>query len=395
MEIRARYFLIGLFVLAIAGAGFGFVYWLYNTGGLGERTVYNIRFDGSVSGLSAGSEVRFNGIKVGEVTGLRLNVDQPGEVIAAIAIDKRTPVRSDTHVGLAFTGLTGTPTVVLTGGTPSASPPIGADGEPPLLVADSAALQDLMTSGREALTRLNDILAENADSLHDAIANIDTFSAALARNSDKVDSILEGLQRLTGGGQPKGENVTYDLTAPATFASIPPVPDVQLTIPQPTAVVVLDTQRILLQQDGGEVPVFEDVRWADSLPLLVQARLIEGFENAGYPRVGTDLGGVAGDYQLLVAVRQFRIDTAPATAADVAFAARVIDSAGTVIDARTFTATEPVSTADNASAAATALGAAFGRAASEMIVWTLAAVNAGEGSDGEGSPQPTEALGSQ
>jgi ABC-type glutathione transport system ATPase component len=37
METRAPYALIGLFVLAAVGAVFGFVYWLHNTGGLGEH----------------------------------------------------------------------------------------------------------------------------------------------------------------------------------------------------------------------------------------------------------------------------------------------------------------------------------------------------------------------
>ena len=37
MEIRARYMLIGAFVLAFAVGMFGFVYWIKNTGGLGQR----------------------------------------------------------------------------------------------------------------------------------------------------------------------------------------------------------------------------------------------------------------------------------------------------------------------------------------------------------------------
>ena len=70
MEIRARYVQIGAFTLAVIAAGFAFVYWLNNAGGLRERTVYQIRFESSVSGLLVGSAVLFNGIRVGEVTGL-------------------------------------------------------------------------------------------------------------------------------------------------------------------------------------------------------------------------------------------------------------------------------------------------------------------------------------
>ena len=68
MEIRARYALIGLFMLAVILASFGFVYWLENKGGFTQNAVYEVRFEGSVSGLLVGSSVLFNGIRVGEVT---------------------------------------------------------------------------------------------------------------------------------------------------------------------------------------------------------------------------------------------------------------------------------------------------------------------------------------
>ena len=68
METRARYALIGLFMLAVILASFAFVYWLENKGGFGKQDIYQVRFQGSVSGLEVGSEVLFNGLRVGDVT---------------------------------------------------------------------------------------------------------------------------------------------------------------------------------------------------------------------------------------------------------------------------------------------------------------------------------------
>jgi phospholipid/cholesterol/gamma-HCH transport system substrate-binding protein len=68
METRARYILMGLFVLLITVGGFGFVYWLHNTSSIGEKAVYRVIFQGSVSGLRTGSAVSFNGVRVGEIT---------------------------------------------------------------------------------------------------------------------------------------------------------------------------------------------------------------------------------------------------------------------------------------------------------------------------------------
>jgi phospholipid/cholesterol/gamma-HCH transport system substrate-binding protein len=132
METRAPYALIGAFVLAVIAAVFGFVYWLNNTGGLSQRTVYRVRFDNSVSGLLTGAAVLFNGIRVGEVTELRLSSDDPRQVIATIAVVPSTPVRIDTQAGLEFQGLTGVPVIALQGGSASAPAPQGGF----VLVAD-------------------------------------------------------------------------------------------------------------------------------------------------------------------------------------------------------------------------------------------------------------------
>jgi phospholipid/cholesterol/gamma-HCH transport system substrate-binding protein len=84
VETQARYLWVGAFTLAVITAGFAFVYWLYTGGGFRDRAVYEIRFDNPVSGLLTGSAVLFNGIRVGEVTELRLSPDQPKQVIATI-----------------------------------------------------------------------------------------------------------------------------------------------------------------------------------------------------------------------------------------------------------------------------------------------------------------------
>ena len=116
METRAPYVVVGAFVLAAIAAVFGFVYWLQNTGGLGPRTSYHVQFEGSVPGLLVGAAVLFNGIRVGEVTGLGLAPDNPRGVNATISVASTTPVRADTKVGLEFQGLTGVPVIALEGG---------------------------------------------------------------------------------------------------------------------------------------------------------------------------------------------------------------------------------------------------------------------------------------
>src|ERR1700758_2874661 len=124
METRAPYVVVGAFVLAAIASVFGFVYWLNNAGGIGKRDTYQLVFNGPVPGLLVGAAVLFNGIRVGEVTSLALVADSPHDVHVTIAVAERTPVRSDTKVGLDFQGLTGVPVVTLEGGTSAGAPQV-------------------------------------------------------------------------------------------------------------------------------------------------------------------------------------------------------------------------------------------------------------------------------
>src|SRR5450755_3628960 len=167
METRAPFVVVGAFVLAAIAAVFGFVYWLHNTGGLGPRASYHVQFDGSVPGLLVGAAVLFNGIRVGEVTDLGLAPDNPRRVNATISVSATTPVRSDTRVGLEFQGLTGVPVIALEGGTQLVN-----SGEVPTLIAEPGAGQSMTQAARDALRKVDSVLAENAEPLKNTIANL-------------------------------------------------------------------------------------------------------------------------------------------------------------------------------------------------------------------------------
>src|SRR6185312_5259685 len=207
METRANYTVIGLFTLAVVVGVFGFIYWFQNIGGSGERAYYRVQFAGSVSGLRTGATVLFNGIRVGEVTSLALDPSKPKQVLANVSIDKGVKVRPDTDVGLEFQGLTGIASLALTGGSPNLPLLSGTKDNPATLNASPAATQDVTQSARDVLRRLDDFLIENPTALKSAIQNIDSFTAALARNSDHIDNVAEGLQNLTGGEDGKGGDV--------------------------------------------------------------------------------------------------------------------------------------------------------------------------------------------
>jgi phospholipid/cholesterol/gamma-HCH transport system substrate-binding protein len=159
--------------------------------------LYRVIFDTSVSGLRRGAPVLFNGIRVGEVTDLHLTPDKPSQVTATLQVNKATPIRSDTRVGLEFAGLTGVASVSLKG--VSATTPLieREEGEPPTLKADLSASQDLMQAVHEALNNANVIIAENREDLHKAIQDLAAFTSALARNSGSIDDVVNNTKQAT------------------------------------------------------------------------------------------------------------------------------------------------------------------------------------------------------
>jgi len=367
METRAPFVVVGAFVLAAIVAVFGFVYWLHNSGGLGPRTAYHVQFDGSVPGLLVGAGVLFNGIRVGEVTDLALAPDNPRRVNATISVASTTPVRSDTKVGLEFQGLTGVPVITLEGGTL-----VSNSGAVPTLIAEPGAGQSMTQAARDALQRVDSVLADNSGPLKDTIANFKVFSEGLARNTGKIDSILAGLEKTMGGGTPV-QKITYDLRAAPNPGLASKTIKGQLAIPEPTAVAMLETQRFLFSP-AKDYPGFADVLWADSIPKLLQARLIESFENydiAHAPLRTTDIGQT--DFQLLVDVRHFRITTDPEIVAEIGFSARIVDKNGKVIASRLFEDREKFDKLEPPAAVA-AFNEAFGRVARDMIGWTVQAL---------------------
>lgn len=86
METRAHHVVIGLFTLIVVSAALLFCLWLTNSGSDRQFRLYDIVFNEPVSGLSQGSTVQYSGIRVGEVTQLRLDRDNPNKVWARIRV---------------------------------------------------------------------------------------------------------------------------------------------------------------------------------------------------------------------------------------------------------------------------------------------------------------------
>ena len=160
---------------------------------------------------------------------------------------------------------------------------------------------------------------------------------------------------------------TFDLTAPRRVGTSRI--SGQLVVVEPSALQPLEAERILAKDRGGAVSYLGGAQWSDRLPRLIQARLIETFENGSRLKaVGRPGDGMTPDYQLTTEIRAFQLD-AVAGQAFAEISAKLIDSkSGRTSAGRIFSARVPV-TSPNGPEVAQALDAAMSRILVDIVQW--------------------------
>ena len=223
METRANYVIVGIFTLAAVLAAFGFVYWTSGVGDRGELATLRFRIPGSASGLTRGSVVSFNGIKVGDVTRVYIDVSNPSVAIADAQVDRLTPITQSTQADVGLAGLTtGQANIELRGGNP-AEPNLldlaEAEGRIAEMTANPSAVSNLLESAQNIFKRADSVLSDLEGLASEArgpivqtLRNVEEFSSALSRNADGIDAFLESVtamsQTLTGVSEKLDSSLT-------------------------------------------------------------------------------------------------------------------------------------------------------------------------------------------
>ena len=151
-------------------------------------------FDGSVAGLTTGSSIGFNGIRVGEVQSLQLDPTDARKVQVLVSLHADTPVRENSRASMQSLGLTGGTGIQISVGTPDL-PFLVATAENPISVIQSDrgggqglfdAAPAVMNNANVLLQRLNDLVAENRDSIHKTLTNVESVTTMLDQRKDEI-----------------------------------------------------------------------------------------------------------------------------------------------------------------------------------------------------------------
>lgn len=107
MEREANYVAVGAFMLLVAIMAALFVYWYSDSREARHYTRYEVYFDGSVSGLSEGGQVRYLGVDIGRVVRIRVDRRAADRVQVLVDIDSSAPISARTLAELSLQGVTG------------------------------------------------------------------------------------------------------------------------------------------------------------------------------------------------------------------------------------------------------------------------------------------------
>jgi phospholipid/cholesterol/gamma-HCH transport system substrate-binding protein len=200
METKANYVLVGIFTLAAIAAIFAFIYWTARVGEVSQNTLLRVRIPGSAAGLGRGSAVLFNGVKVGDVRRVYIDITNPTVAIADTAVDPLTPITKSTRATIGFVGLTGTSNIEIKGGDPNEENifKIAREtGTVPEIVAEPSVVTNILESATTFIDRADAVLTELETFVKDAreplaetLRNTERFTGALAENSDEIDAFL-------------------------------------------------------------------------------------------------------------------------------------------------------------------------------------------------------------
>ncbi len=185
METKANFVMIGAASIVGVILIMMFALWMANSEYSRGYNEFDVVFSDPVRGLAEGGEVRFNGIKVGEVTALNIDPDNNNRVIARVRISSNIPIKRDSIAQLEPIGITGVTLIQLNAGSAN-EPPLRSGGfnGVPRIQGRGSQIDLIFEQGQSIAMRASEAMAQVRDLLTD-------------ENIEKVSGILRNLNRIS------------------------------------------------------------------------------------------------------------------------------------------------------------------------------------------------------
>ena len=206
MDRDANYVAVGAFVLLVIAMAVSFVFWYSEERDKHTYQRYEIYFPGSVSGLTAGSPVRYLGVDVGKVVRIMIDPQQRKTVQVMADIDSSAPIDDRTRASLSLQGITGLLFVALEQDPKAESTGSLPQGQHYPMIRSRPSDFDVLLSNLPALTahlveladHFNQIFSdENVHAIEETLDNLRLTSERLPNTVREVQELLTEVRRAT------------------------------------------------------------------------------------------------------------------------------------------------------------------------------------------------------
>jgi phospholipid/cholesterol/gamma-HCH transport system substrate-binding protein len=200
VEREANYTAIGAFVLLIVTLAGLFVYWYAGSGEARDDARYEIYFQGSVSGLSRGSTVRYLGVEVGKVIAIRIDKRAADRVQVIADIDSNTPISDTTLASLSLQGVTGLLYIdLLANADPKRRMQAVPSERYPVIDSVQSNFDLFLASLPDLVGRASLVLSdENIDAFAKTLASIEKSAATLPETMQDAAAVMKDLRATIG-----------------------------------------------------------------------------------------------------------------------------------------------------------------------------------------------------
>ena len=204
MDRDANYVAVGAFVLLVVTMAVSFVFWYTDQRDKRSYQRYEIYFQGTVSGLTPGSPVRYLGVDVGKVFRILLDPEQHDRVQVIADIESSAPIDGRTQASLNLQGITGLLFIDLQQDKRATASGVLAQGQryPVIRSVPSdfsvllSSLPALATHAIDLVDHFNQVFSdENVRAIHGTLENARLASEVLPATVRDLHKLVADMQR--------------------------------------------------------------------------------------------------------------------------------------------------------------------------------------------------------
>ncbi len=197
MENKARYTLVGIFLIVFTACAVGFILWLakYDKDTLSAKE-YRVYATSSVSGLNKNSIVVYKGLDIGFIDDIRINPKNQEEIEIILKIKKPEIIKVDSLAVIESLGITGNKHVEIKGGSNSAKNLVYKNNNSYAVIPLEQSFLDKLTNDAGSITqKINSVLNKIEFVLNeDNIKNINKILNNTNISSENFNVLLLKMQ---------------------------------------------------------------------------------------------------------------------------------------------------------------------------------------------------------